>query len=155
MSVKVTRKNPGWLRSLIGEYRTIAGKEIACGFPKGTAQAYPDGEQVATVAAQHVFGIGVPQRDFMTYSAPDVEKKSKPLLEKIVKLTNRGETQAVPALMEGAGLAGAAAIKNGIVDGEYTPNSLATIAAKGSDKPLIDTGHMVQSVTYAIRDKRG
>lgn len=150
------------MRSLIGEYRTVANKEIACGFPSGTAEVYPDGESVAGVAAQHVFGVGVPQRDFMAYSREDVERKSAPLLKKIVQLVNKGQSRGVPELMEAAGIAGAKAIKLGILDGTYEPNSPATLHpsvggtnpdGKKSTKPLIDTGHMIQSVTHVVREK--
>jgi hypothetical protein len=36
----------------------------------------------------------------------------------------------------------------------HPPNAPATIRAKGSSKPLIDTGEMRQSVTYQIRGGR-
>ncbi len=32
----------------------------------------------------------------------------------------------------------------------YPPNSTTTIAAKGSDKPLIDTGQLLNSITYVV-----
>lgn len=33
----------------------------------------------------------------------------------------------------------------------WAPNSPATIAAKGSDKPLIDTGELRKSITYVVK----
>jgi hypothetical protein len=36
---------------------------------------------------------------------------------------------------------------------DLVPNSEATIKAKGSDKPLIDTGQLRNSITYVIRKK--
>lgn len=44
-------------------------------------------------------------------------------------------------------------IKRKIGNGPFTPNSPATIRKKKSSKPLIDTGHMRQSVRYEIGDK--
>lgn len=36
----------------------------------------------------------------------------------------------------------------------WAPNSPATIKAKGSDKPLVDTDDMRKSITYVVRDKK-
>jgi hypothetical protein len=36
---------------------------------------------------------------------------------------------------------------------QWPPNSPLTVAEKGSDKPLIDTGELRKSITYVIRDK--
>ena len=35
----------------------------------------------------------------------------------------------------------------------WAPNSPATIAQKGSDRPLIDTAELRKSITYVVRDK--
>lgn len=164
MSITVTRKNPNWVASVLGNVTTVAGKEIACGFPRGKAQAYPDGEQVAQVAADNCFGVGVPQRDFMSYAQDGIIQSTRDIMRRIAQLANlKGEHgQQIDALREAAGLAGAAAIKSAIVDGTYTPNSPASLHpsvggtnphGKKSTKPLIDTGHMVQSVTHVVRDK--
>ena len=65
-----TRKNPQWIATIMGNVTRVAGSEIACGFPKQKANAYPDGDSVADVAAKNCFGIGVIQRDLMTYAQP-------------------------------------------------------------------------------------
>ena len=39
--------------------------------------------------------------------------------------------------------------------GDFVPNSPETIKRKGSDKPLIDTGRMRQSINYVIQEKGG
>ena len=44
-------------------------------------------------------------------------------------------------------------VKDKIVNGPFVPNSPATIKRKGSSRPLIDTGHLRQSVRYRIRQK--
>ena len=62
-----------------------------------------------------------------------------------------------PTTMEldnrGANLVGAYAadvIQQRIVDLKEPPNSPITIALKGSSNPLVDTGHMRQSVTWEV-----
>ena len=44
-------------------------------------------------------------------------------------------------------------IQEKIENGSYEKNADATIERKGSDKPLIDTGRMRQSVHYVIEKK--
>lgn len=39
--------------------------------------------------------------------------------------------------------------------GEWTPNSPATIRAKGSEMPLIDTGNLRNSITYKVEGNNG
>ena len=181
MSAVVKRKNPNWVASVLGNVTTLAGKEIACGFPKGKAQAYPDGEGVASVAAKNCFGIGVPQRDFMSYAQPLIIERTRATMARIAKLVELpGQGDKVAALMETAGIAAANAIKRAIRDGDWSPNSdkpmgellradisrswqvsipvgMSYAAAKKkfhkSSKPLIDTGHMIQSATSVVRDK--
>jgi hypothetical protein len=52
-----------------------------------------------------------------------------------------------------AGMAAATACKKWFVDprNNWAPNAPATIRAKGSDRPLIDTGEMRKSITYVVR----
>lgn len=45
-------------------------------------------------------------------------------------------------------------VKKKIKNGPFVPLSPATINRKGSSKPLIDTGHLRQSIRYII-DKGG
>lgn len=46
-------------------------------------------------------------------------------------------------------------VQTEITDGEFEPNAPSTIRKKKSDKPLIDTGQMRQSVHYVIKQKGG
>jgi hypothetical protein len=156
-NVAIQRKHPNWVASVLGNVTKLAGKEIACGFPKGKLNRYQDTqESVADVAAQNCFGIGVPQRDFMTYALPLIVTDTAPFMKEIVKENNiKGHESVVEALMENAGKLGADAIKAAIVDGNYAPNSAATIRRKGvGKKPLIDTSLMINSATYVVRDAR-
>lgn len=41
-------------------------------------------------------------------------------------------------------------IAKSIRDGNWTPNAPSTVAAKGFDKPLIDTSHMLQSLSSKV-----
>ena len=41
-------------------------------------------------------------------------------------------------------------MKNTFTTGSFTPNKPATIKRKGSSRPLIDTGHLRQSITSKV-----
>ena len=46
-------------------------------------------------------------------------------------------------------------VQKEIVDGDYAPNAESTIKRKKSDRPLIDSGYMRQSVSFFITPKGG
>jgi hypothetical protein len=153
MSATVTRKNPNAVKAVYERLGKAAEKEIAIGFPKGKAKAYPDGTRVIDVAAAHVFGVGVPQRDFMAFAKEGIVKDCSPIIESLAGL-EEGSGAGADALREAAGMVGAEAIKKAILDGDYTPNAPATIKAKhGSTTPLIDSALMQNSVTYVVRER--
>ena len=140
----------GGLGKLKDSLANKTGKEVAVGFPAGKAQAYPDGTGVAFVAACHVYGFGVPKRDFMGLAGFDIRRKAIPILKLAMK---QDSERKMEALMKTAGQVAADAVKKAIVDLDSPPNAPSTIAAKGSENPLIDTGHMLESVTYAVRKR--
>ena len=147
MAVRVKRKNPNAVKSAYRKMAERTGKEVAVGFPKGKAQAYPDGTSLVMVASAHVHGIGVPKRDFMKMSQDEITEKTAPIIARASKLGNP------ESLYNAAGLSAQAAIQHSIVVLNSPPNSPATIDAKGEDNPLIDTHHMVEAVTYVVRDR--
>ena len=149
MSVKITRKNPEAIKKIYGDMKKVDGLHVAVGFPKGKARAYPDGEEVAYVAACHVYGYRVRTRDFMGLAKEDIIKNTRPILKRIQ------ETKASkPEIyMEQAGKKAVEAIQKAITDLDTPENSEETIARKGSSNPLIDTGHMRGSVDYEVRIK--
>ena len=106
------------------------------------------GTPVAQIAVQHEFGIGVPERPFIR---PAVRAKEGEIRERIAAHVAGGS--GVPdeglAIMVGETLK--SAIQKQIEDLRDPPNAPSTIARKGSDNPLIDTGHMRASTRYRIK----
>ena len=149
MSVKITRKNPGAIKKIYEKINKVNGLHVAVGFPKGKAKSYPDGEEVAFVAACHVYGYGVPTRDFMALAKKDIIKDTKVFLERVAS----GKGSKPELYMEQAGKKAVEAIQKAITDLDTPENSEETIARKGSSNPLIDTGHMRRSVDYEVRQK--
>lgn len=153
MNPVIRRSNPGWTQGLMQRFKAAAGKEIAVGFPKGTAQSYPDGQTTTEVAAIQCFGMGVPQRDFMTYGA-ELMKTDQTIKQCLKLAATDSNVRVVETMREAAGQQAASLVKQAILEGEWTPNHPQTIRQKGSSKPLIDTSAMKNAVTYVVRDKK-
>ncbi len=147
MTVTIRHRNPTAVQRAYRERILRTKKEVAVGFPAGKAQAYPDGTQVATVAAYHVFGEGVPKRDFMRLAEDDITHKTAPIIRAALSSPN------VQPLYDTAGASAKNSIRQAIVDLQDPPNSPATVAHKGFNNPLIETSHMLKSVSYVVRDR--
>ena len=151
--VRIDRKDPKWLQRFVDQYKT--GEVLAVGWPAGPAASikYPDGEQVAMVAAVNNYGSasrGIPARPFMTEGGAAAVEATRPIKEKLIPKLNKGRIK-VAQILEVMGPFAVAAVQRKIKDGNWEPNAPATAAAKGSDTPLKDTGLMSQSITYVVR----
>jgi hypothetical protein len=121
---------------------TEAGTQLGSGHPPASPS------ELAEIALRHEFGEGVPVRAWLR---PAIAERGRSWV--------RGMKAAIP--QEGSpdghedrGLRQVAQVMRGdlqsaIRDGDHAPNSESTIAAKGSNQPLIDTGQMLQSVRVA------
>lgn len=106
-------------------------------------------QPLAAIAAIHEFGLGgMPQRSFLR-SAFD---ENKPMINKmgdhIVNSAIKGISTETALNQLGNVVQGM--VQKKIVDGPFVPNSPATIKRKKSSRPLIDTGHLRQSIRYVI-----
>ena len=70
----------------------------------------------------------------------------------IQKVAQGGTAQGA---LEALGVFGKGLVQEKISTGDFEPNAPSTIRKKGSDKPLIDTGRLRQSVNYVIKPKGG
>jgi hypothetical protein len=133
----------------IREMAAKMGGSLEVGFLEGAT--YPDGTPVAAVAFWNEFGNGsAPPRPFFRQM---IAKESPGWAEKIAAISGANDTMLnwdgakILALM-GEDIQGA--LIQSIND--FTTPALAesTIDAKGFSKPLIDTGHMIQSTGYRV-----
>lgn len=130
--------------------RAFGGHVVRVGFPAGPTEE--DGTPVALVAAVHEFGStarNIPERSFLRSSVREN-------IAKYIKI-NKGNLQRVVNgkirmrhALELLGQVAAGDVKRTIRNGDFAPLQQATIDRKGSSKPLIDTGMMLQSVTYEV-----
>lgn len=111
-------------------------------------------QPLAVIAAIHEFGLGdMPQRSFLR-SAYD---ENLPMIDKMIQRVANGAVFGLGtnAALNQFGNVVQGMVQRKIVDGPFVPNSPATIKRKKSSKPLIDTGHLRQSIRYVIERKGG
>lgn len=108
---------------------------------------YPDGTPVAEVATFQEFGTAkIPPRPFFRNMIADNQASWGKGMAMALKKSNYDAKQA----LEITGQVVAGQLKQSIIDLVTPPLSPATIARKGFDKPLIDTAHMLNSVSYNV-----
>ena len=111
-------------------------------------KTYPDGTPVASVAAHNEFGDSrTPARPFMKQSLERNKSQLTSFLGDVISAVANGEETAEGGL-DLIGQLGKEYIQDTIENGDFVSNSPYTVAQKGSDRPLIDTGLMRDSVTY-------
>lgn len=111
-------------------------------------------QPLAVIAAIHEFGLGdMPQRSFLR-SAYD---ENLPMIDKMIQRVANGAVFGLGtnAALNQLGNVVQGMVQRKIVDGPFVPNSPATIKRKKSSRPLIDAGHLRQSIRYVIERKGG
>jgi hypothetical protein len=132
---------------LKGEVRKLTNaKEVRVGFLEGAT--YPDGTPVATIAAIQNFGApsrGIPPRPFFSNL---IARDGRDWSDQLARLLRQGHDARSALTLMGLYIEGG--LRQSIVDTNAPPLAEATIARKGFDKPLVDTGHMLQSVDSEV-----
>lgn len=111
---------------------------------------YPDGTQVALVAAVQEFGSssrGIPPRPFFRNMIAAKKGEWPEAAKHLLVGNNYDSTSTLQQL--GEGIKGQ--LQTSITETNAPPLKPSTIAHKGFDKPLIDTGQMINSVDYRVR----
>lgn len=128
--------------------RISRATEVQVGFLENAT--YPDGTSVALIAAINEFGApsrGQPPRPFFRRM---VAAKSPEWPSAIADLLKANDFDANRTL-EQVGAAIKGQLQQSIVDLVDPALKPSTVARKGFDKPLIDTGHMLKSVDYRVK----
>lgn len=125
------------------------GPTVKVGFLRGAT--YPDGTSVALVAAVNEYGrpsVGQPPRPFFR----NMVAEKGPTWPAAVAANLKVHDYDAAASLRQVGLAVRGQLQASIVQGTYAPLKPATVKAKGFDKPLIDTSHMLNSVDYEVEE---
>lgn len=135
-----------------------AKKEVAVGYPVDVSGLgvpepnYDDEVSIIEVALKNNYGLGVPRRAFMDLASKSMEDTFIKVMSELGPPLMNGEAD-IEKVLDVAGLLAEDDVRNAIREGNWRPNSKATIERKGSDVPLIDTGTMVNRVTHRVRDR--
>ena len=140
----LTKEGQEYFRKL----QQLEKMHIEVGFQEG--QTYDDGTPLAEIAAFNEFGTSdVPARPFMKQAFEDYERQIHSMANEVNSTLSQGGS--VETALDEMGVQLKGVIQKEIVAGQFEPNAPSTVRSKGSDKPLIDTGHMRQSVQYVVK----
>lgn len=121
--------------------------QVRVGLPSGS-NAYPDGTSVIMVGAVHEFGSpsrNIPERSYLRSTLMENRRKYKLFLADLGKKIATGAIDSMKALKL-LGLKVEADVKDTLTD-------LKVPALKTRDgNPLIDTGHLRQSITHVVEE---
>jgi hypothetical protein len=142
-------------RRLRQQLEQLSKLEVRVGFQHGKEKDKDTGADIADVAMWNELGtVHSPPRPFLRQSvdnnASRITAMCKAQLQRIIK----GEATAEEVLKQ-IGMMQKAFVQDTISSGQFTPNAPATVEKKDSDQPLIDTGHMMQSVDFVIQTRKG
>lgn len=132
--------------------KKLSELEVQVGFQGD--ESYEDGTSIAEIAAYNELGSSdTPARPFMKQSFENHEDELRAACERVNAAIASGKS--VEQALDALGVAIKGLVQTEIVDGDFTENAPSTIKKKGSDKPLIDTGTMRQSVNYVVKRRGG
>ena len=125
-------------------------RDVKVGVLAGTG-VHPNaehGETVAEIAAKNEFGEKhVPARPFLRPAINEHHSDITEVVRKTLVRLLKGEITAAQA-ESALGMTGQTLIRTQIDKTTTPPNAPRTIAEKGSDHPLIDTGLLKQSINW-------
>lgn len=133
------------------ELRNLKDKQVFIGYQAGEV-VDDKGVDMAQIAMFNELGTSdSPSRPFLRMSVDDNQDKINAMCKAQADSIAGGGTaeQALKKL----GVFGVSLVQEKIESGTFEPNAPSTIRKKRSDKPLIDTGRMRQSVKYVIQKK--
>lgn len=125
----------------------LGGKQVKVGIQAGSGSH--DGVNILDIAIYNHFGTrNIPSRPFVS----DCFDKNQGQISEAKKRIVYRVMEGMPA---SAGLAQLGqwyqdVLKGHIRNGGWVPNAPATVKRKGSSRPLIDTGQLVNSVRWEI-----
>ena len=145
MSVEVKLIDHGF-DNIIRQALKLDGKGVKVGIRRGKGSH--DGTDMLDIAVYNHFGTAtIPARPFVSDCAEKNAGQIKEAQKRLVYRVYQGSLSADGALAQlGAWYVN---VQQGhILHGGWTPNAPATIKRKGSNKPLVDTGQLVNTVDW-------
>jgi hypothetical protein len=156
LTVRVTKDLTQKLQLII---RDMAGKELVVGIP-ADKNSRRGAETNASIGYVNEFGSpirNIPARPFLQTGVGDSVPKVTRSLRASAKNALSGE-EPLAIGFNRAGLIAQSSVKRAITANTFTPLARSTLAARKSkgfagETPLIETGQLLNSISYEIRDK--
>lgn len=148
MSNKVLSGSPALMAKLEAIAKRMGGGEVSVGFMSGAT--YPDGTPVAAVAFWNEYGMPARNQPPRPFFRQMIAVESPTWAYKMAKAA-KGTNYDGPRVLGLMGEDIKGALQKSINDLTTPALAPSTIAAKGFSKPLIDTSHMINSVTYEVK----
>ena len=137
------------------ELEEMAKLEVAVGYQAGEATD-EKGVDLCDIAMWNELGTQgehpIPSRPFLRQTIDNNEGQIKNFCQAQAAQIPKGGSAEECLKQIGVYMKGL--VQQTIRDGDFVPNAPSTIRRKGSNRPLIDTGQLRQSVNYHIRPKR-
>ena len=135
------------------EIEKLKEQQVFVGFQAGQV-ADDRGVDMAQIAMFNELGTSTaPARPFLRDSVDENEDVIRDQCGKELKKLTTGAT--AETVLKRVGALGVRLVQEKIESGSFEPNAESTSRKKGSDKPLIDTGRMRQSVKYVVKRRGG
>jgi hypothetical protein len=129
---------------------SLDGVQVTVGL-QGTTAGERGITEMVRIAAINEYGAGhVPSRPFLRAASREHGRQWLRLLRTAHRTYIRGDTTRGEMQVRRLGLVAVGHVQASIRDGAWISNAPSTIARKGSDKPLIDSGQMRQSIRAQV-----
>ncbi len=167
MAVKIKDKLTADGQAFMRELKNLASLEVKVGYQRGDAKAEGEVDLVDIAAWNELGTYNSPPRPFLAQSVDNNKDKINSLAKGLTKKFSASPN--AKKMLNGVGVGLVGIIQDTITNGDFIPNSGITVEGgwmrnkksgkafkvkgKGSNKPLIDTGMLRQSVRYVIKKK--
>lgn len=152
MSASLKKSGPGLEKALRELVDRAKGARVVVGVLGSTSSRPGESIDNVELAVVHEFGLGVPERSFLRATFDRMKDKWARFASRVMRQVSRGRL----TLEDGLAIIGErvkADVKKAITSGAGIPPPLApaTIARKGSSRPLVDTARLLGSIDYEVR----
>ena len=153
------RESTQTIWNLILGWKYFLETEVVVGITEDSNVARDHGFTNAGLLYMHEQGVpshNIPARPVLkpAIAQEDVKEQIEIMMrDAAVEALVHGDRDKAEKCFEKAGMLGRDACKNYITGGNLAANAPSTIAKKGSSTPLVDTGSLLGSISYAVRKK--
>lgn len=148
MAVKSVNINDKGFKKAVEALERLAKMQVKVGI-QSDAKDYGDGVSVVDVAVWNEYGTDkIPSRPFIRQCFRDNGDEAAAKFGELAQQVISGGNPK--AGLSSIGQWYQDKMRRTLLTFPWSPNKPSTIAKKGSSKPLVDTGHLVNSIRYKV-----